>query len=92
MHRKIMTFSDVRGSHFAMPVMALPSHLLYRGDLFTSYGISVPHSWDDVIRIARQYGGRDLDGDGSPEYGVCFDSASGTDSNTIIYSLDFVKH
>jgi multiple sugar transport system substrate-binding protein len=41
----------------------------YRTDLLGAAGFSPPETWDDYIKIARHFHGKDLNGDGKPDYG-----------------------
>ena len=43
----------------------------YRSDLLEQAGFSPPETWDDYIKIAKHFHGKDLNGDGKPDYGSC---------------------
>jgi multiple sugar transport system substrate-binding protein len=43
----------------------------YRSDLLKEAGMSAPKTWDDYLAIAKAFQGKDLDGDGKPDYGSC---------------------
>jgi multiple sugar transport system substrate-binding protein len=43
----------------------------YRSDLLEHAGFSPPETWDDYIKIAKHFHGKDLNGDGKPDYGSC---------------------
>jgi multiple sugar transport system substrate-binding protein len=51
--------------------------LYYRTDLFEAAGLKAPETWDDYLAAAKSFAGKDLNGDGSPDYGSCVARASG---------------
>ncbi|MBD2299400.1 ABC transporter substrate-binding protein [Nostoc sp. FACHB-190] len=47
-------------------------HLLYyRTDLLSKAGLTPPLTWDDYLKVAQNFHGKDLNGDGTPDYGSC---------------------
>ncbi|WP_246660613.1 extracellular solute-binding protein [Nitratireductor sp. XY-223] len=40
----------------------------YRSDIFKDNGTTAPETWDDYIAAAKALHGKDLNGDGSPDY------------------------
>lgn len=47
-------------------------HLLYyRTDLLQQAGLVPPTTWDDYLKVAQRFHGKDLNGDGTPDYGSC---------------------
>jgi len=59
-------------------------HLIYyRSDLIQS----PPKTWDDYLKIASQFNGKDLNGDGTPDYGSCIAKAKGQQSYWWIISI-----
>ncbi|HLO48640.1 MAG TPA: extracellular solute-binding protein [Kamptonema sp.] len=47
-------------------------HLLYyRTDLLQKAGLTPPLTWDDYLKVAQSFHGKDLNGDGTPDYGSC---------------------
>ncbi|KAG2440556.1 hypothetical protein HYH02_010140 [Chlamydomonas schloesseri] len=77
--------SAYAGTFSALPLSAYLNHLYYRKDLFAKYNISVPHTWDDLLAILRQYGrGQQLDGPTRPPLiGFCFASSAACGLNAI---------
>jgi multiple sugar transport system substrate-binding protein len=49
----------------------------YRTDLLEEAGLEPPRTWDDYLAIARFFHGKDLNGDGEPDYGSCFSKKRG---------------
>lgn len=45
--------------------------MYYRRDILAGANISVPVTWDEFLDVAKQLHGKDMDGDGRPDYGVC---------------------
>lgn len=45
--------------------------LFYRRDLQERDGWDIPKTWDELIALAEQYQGQDLDGDGIEDYAIC---------------------
>ncbi|KAG2490219.1 hypothetical protein HYH03_011344 [Edaphochlamys debaryana] len=62
------------GSYCSIPGTVLPTHMYYRTDIFAVHNISVPATWDELLKVAEAFHGRDMDGDGLPEYGICMDT------------------
>lgn len=45
--------------------------MYYRRDVFDDLGLSVPRSWEEYLSAAEAAHGRDMNGDGEPDYGSC---------------------
>ena len=43
----------------------------YRTDVLQKLGMQPPKTWDDYLAIAKAAHGKDLNGDGKPDYGSC---------------------
>lgn len=43
----------------------------YRSDLLKQAGLTPPQTWEDYLAIAKQFHGKDLNGDGEADYGSC---------------------
>ena len=52
-------------------------HLMayYRTDILGADGTAPPTTWDEYLKVAEKYNGKDLDGDGTPDYGSCIQKA-----------------
>lgn len=59
----------------------------YRSDVFNDNGIAAPETWDDYIAAAKALHGKDLNGDGSPDYGSCISKKRGAQAYWAIYSI-----
>jgi len=49
----------------------------YRTDLLEQAGFEPPKTWDDYLKIAAYFHGKDLNGDGDPDYGSCISKKRG---------------
>jgi multiple sugar transport system substrate-binding protein len=45
--------------------------LYYRSDLFKEAGLRPPKTWDDYLNAAKALNGKDMNGDGTPDFGSC---------------------
>ena len=45
--------------------------MYYRTDVLAENGIEVPKTWDDYVAAAKALHGKDMNGDGTPDYGSC---------------------
>ena len=59
----------------------------YRTDLLESAGFSPPQTWDDYIKIAKHFHGKDLNGDGKPDYGSCIAKKRNAQSYWMVTSV-----
>jgi multiple sugar transport system substrate-binding protein len=59
--------SEVQGRVVSIPVDADPLVLYYRRDLIET----PPTTWEELIATAQSFHGKDLNGDGVPDYGTC---------------------
>jgi len=49
----------------------------YRTDLLEEAGFEPPATWDDYLEVAAFFHGKDLNGDGDPDYGSCISKKRG---------------
>ncbi|GFR43827.1 hypothetical protein Agub_g4947, partial [Astrephomene gubernaculifera] len=54
-----------------IPVTTAPGFLFYHAPTFARDGLEVPVTWDQVLALAEAYNGKDINGDGVPDYGIC---------------------
>jgi multiple sugar transport system substrate-binding protein len=60
-----------KGKIYNLPLDGDFQMLYYRSDLFAQDGIKPPETWDDYLAAAQHFNGKDLNGDGTPDYGSC---------------------
>ncbi len=58
-----------QGRIYTIPLDGDFQMVYYRTDLLAQEGLEPPETWDDYINIAQIFHGRDLNGDGKPDYG-----------------------
>ncbi len=46
----------------------------YRTDLLKQAELTPPATWEEYLAIAKQFHGKDLNGDGEPDYGSCIEN------------------
>ena len=59
----------------------------YRKDIFAEHGIDVPETWDDYIAAAKAAHGKDLNGDGTPDFGSCISKKRNAQAYWAIFSI-----
>lgn len=59
----------------------------YRSDLLEQEGLAPPQTWDDYLNIAKTFHGKDLNGDGEPDYGSCVSKKRGAQAYWFITSV-----
>ncbi len=69
--------STYGGKIYAVPFDGDMLMAYYRTDLLSAAGLQPPKTWDDYLAIAAQFQGKDLNGDGTPDYGSCIQKARG---------------
>jgi hypothetical protein len=77
-------FTDLTGTGSESIAPAGPSNpsgqpwfVFYRRDVFAAAEIAHPETMDDILSAARQLNGSDFNGDGVPDYSVCFNTYPG---------------
>jgi multiple sugar transport system substrate-binding protein len=60
-----------KGHVYTIPLDGDFQMVYYRKDLLQRDGLQAPATWDDYISIAKHFQGKDLNGDGKPDYGSC---------------------
>ncbi|HEV2035326.1 MAG TPA: extracellular solute-binding protein [Candidatus Dormibacteraeota bacterium] len=60
-----------KGKVYTVPLDGDFQMVYYRKDLLQKDGLQPPVTWDDYISIAKHFQGKDLNGDGKPDYGSC---------------------
>jgi multiple sugar transport system substrate-binding protein len=59
----------------------------YRTDLLSEAGMEPPKTWDEYIEVAKYFHGKDLNGDGDPDYGSCISKKRGAQAYWFIYDI-----
>ncbi|MEG4533237.1 extracellular solute-binding protein [Microcoleus sp. D2_18a_D3] len=63
--------SNYQGKIVTIPLDGDFIMVYYRTDLLQAEGLNPPETWEDYLAIAKRFQGRDLNGDGTPDYGSC---------------------
>ena len=71
------------GDIYAIPYFPDVIMLFYNKSYFEKYGIDPPKTWQEFETIARKLNGKDLNGDGKPDYGFGLFAKKGPDLPTI---------
>jgi multiple sugar transport system substrate-binding protein len=45
--------------------------MYYRTDVLADAGLEPPKTWDEYVEVAKALNGKDMNGDGTPDYGSC---------------------
>lgn len=75
------------GSIYTIPLDGDFQIAYYRSDLLEQEGLEPPETWDDYIEIAKTFHGKDLNGDGDPDYGSCISKKRGAQAYWMIWSV-----
>lgn len=84
-------FRDVsasyQGKDYMVPLDGDFHMVYYRTDIFQQYNLQPPTTWADYVADAQKLQGKDLNGDGQPDYGSCIAMKRGAQSYWWIYSI-----
>jgi multiple sugar transport system substrate-binding protein len=61
--------------------------MYYRTDVLSENGIEVPQTWDDYVAAAKALHGKDMNGDGTPDYGSCISKKRNAQAYWFITSI-----
>jgi len=61
--------------------------MYYRSDIFAANGLKAPKTWDDYLAAAKALHGKDLNGDGTPDYGSCISKKRNAQAYWFITSI-----
>ena len=75
------------GKIYTIPLDGDFHMVYYRTDLLQEAGLNPPETWDDYLAIAKEFHGKDLNGDGDPDYGSCISKARAQQSYWFITDL-----
>ncbi|MEH1766302.1 MAG: extracellular solute-binding protein [Nostoc sp.] len=76
-----------KGRTYAIPLDGDFHMIYYRTDLFNKVGLTPPGTWDEYLAIAKGFHGKDLNGDGTPDYGSCIEKRPKEFSASILGSF-----
>ena len=74
--------TNYQGRTYAIPLDGDFHMAYYRTDLLKEAGLAPPATWDDYLAVAKRFHGKDLNGDGEPDYGSCFPKVAHEGSTT----------
>ena len=75
------------GKVYTIPLDGDFQMVYYRSDLLKKANLAPPKTWDDYIAIAKAFQGKDLDGDGKPDYGSCISKKRSAQSYWMVLSV-----
>lgn len=75
------------GRIYAIPLDGDVLMAFYRKDLLAQEGLEPPTTWNDYLNIAATFHGKDLNGDGNPDYGSCITKKRGVQVYWLAYSV-----
>lgn len=61
--------------------------LYYRKDILEQLGLEPPRTWDEYMAVAKATHGKDMNGDGTPDYGSCIFKKRNAQSYFAIMSI-----
>src|SRR6185369_3891572 len=80
-------FNSYDGKVYSIPVDGDMHMVYYRIDSLQEAGLEPPKTWDDYLNVAKTLNGKDLNGDGEPDYGSCISKAPAQQSYWWIWSI-----
>ena len=72
---------------YAIPIDGNYHLMYYRSDLLAAAGFEPPRTWDEYLNIAQHFHGKDLNGDGEPDYGSCLPKKPGNVTYWAMWSI-----
>ena len=75
------------GRIYTIPLDGDFQMVYYRTDLLTQAGLKPPQTWDDYLKIASTFHKKDLNGDGTPDFGSCIAKKRGAQSYWMVWSV-----
>jgi len=67
--------ASYKGHTYMLPLDGDFHMVYYRTDVFKENNIKPPATWDDYLAAAKALNGKDMNGDGAPDYGSCISKA-----------------
>src|SRR5215475_2786013 len=75
------------GRTYTIPLDGDFQMVYYRTDLLTQAGLKPPETWDDYLKIAAAFDKKDLNGDGTPDFGSCIAKKRNAQSYWMVWSV-----
>jgi multiple sugar transport system substrate-binding protein len=75
------------GKTYLIPLDGDFHMMYYRSDVFADAGLKAPETWDDYLAAAKALHGKDMNGDGTPDYGSCISKKRNAQANWFITSI-----
>jgi multiple sugar transport system substrate-binding protein len=75
------------GRVYTVPLDGDFQMVYYRTDLLEQAGLKPPETWEDYLNIAKTFHGKDLNGDGSPDFGSVIAKKRGAQSYWMFWSI-----
>ncbi|HLO48100.1 MAG TPA: extracellular solute-binding protein [Kamptonema sp.] len=79
--------STYQGKIVSIPLDGDFQMVYYRTDLLQAAGLNPPETWEEYLAIAKRFHQRDLNGDGTPDYGSCTAKKPNTLSYWMFWSV-----
>ncbi|MFW9263041.1 ABC transporter substrate-binding protein [Nostoc sp. CALU 546] len=76
-----------KGRIYSIPLDGDFHMVYYRTDLLKEAGLTPPATWDEYLAIAKRFHGKDLNGDGKPDYGSCISKRANENSTSMLISI-----
>lgn len=75
------------GKIYSIPIDGNYHLLYYRADLLRDAGFDPPDTWNNYLKIAKHFHGKDLNGDSTPDYGSCLAKKPGNVTYWAMWSI-----
>ncbi len=75
------------GRIYTVPVDGDFQMVYYRTDLFQKAGLKPPETWEDYLKIAQTFHGKDLSGGGKSDFGSCIAKKRNAQSYWMVWSI-----
>lgn len=75
------------GKVYTIPLDGDFQMVYYRSDLLREAGLRPPQTWADYLKIAETFNRKDLNGDGTPDFGSCIAKKRNAQSYWMVWSV-----
>jgi multiple sugar transport system substrate-binding protein len=75
------------GKIYTVPLDGDFQMVYYRTDLLQQAGLKPPQTWADYLKIAQTFNKKDLNGDGTPDFGSCIAKKRNAQSYWMVWSV-----